>query len=147
MSEVKYLLAYTIPISAIISIQLGGVWSFTTVIYAFGFIPIWEALINPNNNKLDEKQIESRLANRFFDFMLYFNVIIVFSILFYGIYHLISKELLLFEKIGLILSVGIVLGTNGINVAHEQVTGKIFGTYIRKIFTIACFIYAFLLRT
>ena len=27
--------------------------------------------------------------------------------------------MLLFEKIGLILSVGIVLGTNGINVAHE----------------------------
>ena len=119
MSDIKYLLAYTIPISAIIGIQLGGIWSFTTVIYAFGLIPIWEALIKPNNNKLDENQIENRLANGLFDFMLYFNVIIVFSILFYCIYHLVSKELLLFEKIGLILSVGIVLGTNGINVAHE----------------------------
>lgn len=119
MSDVKYLLAYTIPISAIISIQLGGVWSFTTVIYAFGFIPIWEALINPDNMKLDEKQIESRLANRFFDFMLYFNIIIVFSILFYGVNYLVSNDLYLFEKIGLILSIGIVLGTNGINVAHE----------------------------
>ena len=119
MSDVKYLLAYTIPISAIISIQLGGVWSFTTVIYAFGFIPIWEALINPDNMKLDEKQIESRLANRFFDFMLYFNIIIVFSILFYGVNYLVSNDLYLYEKIGLILSIGIVLGTNGINVAHE----------------------------
>ena len=119
VSDIKYLLAYTIPISAIIGIKFGGIWSFTTVIYAFGLIPIWEALIKPNNNKLDENQIENRLANGLFDFMLYFNVIIVFSILFYGIYHLVSKELLLFEKIGLILSVGIVLGTNGINVAHE----------------------------
>ena len=65
MSDIKYLLAYTIPISAIISIQLGGMWSFTTVIYAFGLIPIWEALIKPNNYKLDENQIENRLANSF----------------------------------------------------------------------------------
>lgn len=119
LNDIKYLLAYTIPVSAIVGIIFGGVWSFTTVIYAFGLIPIWEALLKPNNIKLNEKQIEDRLLNRFFDFMLYFNIIIVFSILFYGINYLVYNDLFLFEKIGLILSIGIVLGTNGINVAHE----------------------------
>ena len=51
--------------------------------------------------------------------MLYFNLIIVFAVLFFGINHLTSKPLALYEKIGLVLSFGIVLGTNGINVAHE----------------------------
>ena len=58
-------------------------------------------------------------ANRFFDLMLYFNLIIVLAVLFFGINHLTSKPLALYEKIGLVLSIGIVLGTNGINVAHE----------------------------
>ena len=119
MNQTKYLLAYTIPLSAILGIQLGGLWSFTTVIYAFGFIPIWEAFLSPNTDKLSEEMKESRLANWFFDGMLYFNVIIVFSIVLYGIWYLTSFSLPSYELVGLILSFGIVLGTNGINVAHE----------------------------
>ncbi len=119
MNDTKYLLAYTIPLSAIIGLQVGGVWSFATVLYAFGLIPLWEAFLEPDQNKLNEEKIKNRLANRFFDLMLYFNLIIVFAVLFFGINHLTSKPLALYEKIGLVLSFGIVLGTNGINVAHE----------------------------
>ena len=119
MNDTKYLLAYTIPLSAIIGLQVGGVWSFATVLYAFGLIPLWEAFLEPDQNKLNEEKIKNRLANRFFDLMLYFNLVIVFAVLFFGINHLTSKPLALYEKIGLVLSIGIVLGTNGINVAHE----------------------------
>ena len=119
MNDVKYLLAYTIPISAIVGMEIGGIWSYTTVLYAFGLIPLWEALLKPNPEKLNEEKIQNRLANRFFDLMLYFNIVIVFSILLLGIEHLTSESLPLYERIGLVFSFGIVLGTNGINVAHE----------------------------
>jgi len=119
MKDLKYFLSYTIPLSALIGIQVGGIWTFTTVFYAFGFIPIWEALITPSSEKLSEEQIEHRLANRFFDGMLYFNILIVYGMLFYGLYYLSSYEAGLLERLGLVLSIGIVLGTNGINVAHE----------------------------
>tara|TARA_Y100000768_G_C23962003_1_gene675885 strand:+ start:684 stop:1715 length:1032 start_codon:yes stop_codon:yes gene_type:complete len=119
VNDIKYLLAYTIPLSAIIGIKIGGIWSFSTVIYAFVLIPIWEAFLKPNPEKLSEEKIQNRLANHFFDFMLYFNIVIVFSILCFGINYLKSEFLKPYEYIGLILSFGIVLGTNGINVAHE----------------------------
>ena len=119
MSDVKYFLAYSIPLSAIVGMEIGGVWSFTTVLYAFGFIPICEAFLKPNPEKLNEEKIQNRLTNRFFDLMLYFNIFIVFSILIMGIGQLTSQSLLVHERIGLVLSVGIVLGTNGLNVAHE----------------------------
>jgi len=46
-------------------------------------------------------------------------LIIVFAILIFGIKHLTTQTLATYEKVGLVLSFGIVLGTNGINVAHE----------------------------
>ena len=119
MNDTKYLLAYTIPLSSIIGLQVGGVWSFTTVLYAFGLIPLWEAFLEPDQSKLSEEKIKNRLSNRFFDLMLYLNLIIVFAILIFGIKHLTTQTLATYEKVGLVLSFGIVLGTNGINVAHE----------------------------
>jgi len=119
MNETKYLLAYSIPLSAIIGMKIGGIWSYTTVFYAFGFIPIWESILKPKSEPLNEEKIQNRLANRFFDLMLYFNIIIVFSMLFLGIDHLTSQSLPMYERIGLVLTLGIVLGTNGLNVAHE----------------------------
>jgi len=102
MKDLKYFLSYTIPLSALIGIQVGGIWTFTTVFYAFGFIPIWEALITPSSEKLSEEQIEHRLANRFFDGMLYFNILIVYGMLFYGLYYLSSYEAGLLERLGLV---------------------------------------------
>ena len=43
----------------------------------------------------------------------------MYSILSYGIWYLTTTPLKTSEIIGLVLSFGIVLGTNGINVAHE----------------------------
>ena len=61
MSDVKYFLAYSIPLSAIVGMEMGGVWSFTTVLYSFGFIPIWEAFLKPNPEKLNEEKIQKSL--------------------------------------------------------------------------------------
>ncbi len=119
MRDIKYLLAYTIPASAIVGIKLGGIGSYTTVLYAFGLIPLWEAIIAPNPTKLSDTAVQNRLANRFFDGMLYFNLLLVYSILIYGLWFLIQTPLQSFETVGYLLSFGIVLGTNGINVAHE----------------------------
>lgn len=119
MNQTKYLLAYTIPLSAILGLYLEGFWSYTTVVYAFGLIPIWEAFLTPKPEKLTEEIKENRLTNKFFDTMLYFNILIVFSIVLYGIWYLTSVPLPTYEVVGLLLSFGIVLGTNGINVAHE----------------------------
>ena len=119
MKDVKYLLAYTIPLSCWAALSLQGVWSFTTVVYAFGLIPLLELLFSSQESSYSEQQKESRLANKIFDVLLYLNIPLVFITLYKGWQVLLLTPLETYERVGLVLSVGIVLGTNGINVAHE----------------------------
>jgi len=119
MKDLKYLAALTIPLSAVISVHFKGVLSFFTPFYAFILIPIIEMMIPQDQENLDEEGKEVKSAHAVFDWMLYINIPIVFSILFYTLWLVSATTLQPYELIGLVLSVGIVLGVNGINVAHE----------------------------
>ena len=54
MRDFKYLFAYTIPISVLLSIEFRGAFSFTTFLYAYGIIPLFELIIKPNNSSESE---------------------------------------------------------------------------------------------
>ena len=115
----KYLSAYTIPLSALIGIYCGGFWLFLTPLYAFGFIPVVETFLPKKVEKLSDEEIRQKKIQKAYDWMLYANVIWIYSVLIYGIIAFLKHNLSLMEITGLVLSVGIVLGSNGINVAHE----------------------------
>ena len=119
MKDIKYLLAYTIPISCLLAVELKGVFSFLTVVYAFGLIPLLELVFSSSESSYTEEVKSSRLKNVLFDLMLYMNLPMLFAILGYGLMILTTQDLAIYEVIGLVLSIGIVVGTNGINVAHE----------------------------
>ena len=44
MKDLKYLFAYTVPISAYISFEFGGVLSYTAVFYAFVVLPFLDII-------------------------------------------------------------------------------------------------------
>ena len=119
MRDLKYLFAYTIPLSTYVSFYLGGYFSFFTLGYAFILIPILELILNETDRKYSENEKEDRLKNFLFDGMLYLNLPIVFILLSYGLNKLVVNSYETYEIIGLIFSLGILLATNAINVAHE----------------------------
>jgi len=119
MSDLKYLAAFTIPIIAFIGISLKGIWSFVTPIYAFVIIPVLELILWVDDKNLDKQESENKIKNKLFDWLLYINLPIVYCILTYALVSVTSTHLEFYELIGLIVSTGIVLGVNGINVAHE----------------------------
>ena len=45
---IKYLMAWTIPLSFLVSLKLGGLGGFFTVFYAFGILPFFELLLKPD---------------------------------------------------------------------------------------------------
>ena len=55
MKDIKYLLAYTIPVSCLISLQLQGLFSFLTVVYAFGLIPLLELVFSSSESSYFEE--------------------------------------------------------------------------------------------
>ena len=119
MNDLKYLFAYTVPVAALVSVLSSGMLTFTAPLYTFLLIPILELLLKSMESSQDERTHDSRLKNLFFDFLLYLNIPFVFSVLGLGLYVLATENLLTYEYVGISLSLGILLATNAINVAHE----------------------------
>jgi len=119
MKDLKYLCAYLMPLVTIFSIYKGGYYSYGTVIFAFGILPVIEQLLPFRLENLDDHEIAYKIDNRFFDWLLYLNIPIVYGILLYFLVTLGSHQLNAISLLGLILSVGILFSTSGINVAHE----------------------------
>ncbi len=119
MKNLKYLAALTIPITAIIGLYYKGAWTYLTPLYAFVFIPILELILPQDNSGFSKEDIEKRRTNIFFDWVLYLNLPIIFGLLIWVLLEVSSSTLETYEFMGFVFTTGIVLGTNGINVAHE----------------------------
>ncbi|MFD2917058.1 alkane 1-monooxygenase [Psychroserpens luteus] len=119
MKDLKYLAAFSIPIVAFISIYFKGSFAFLTVIFSFVIIPILELIFPIETENLSSEDVDHKLKKKIFDWLLYLNLPIVYGLVFFGIYEAVNTPIETYELIGIIFSVGIVLGVNGINVAHE----------------------------
>ncbi|AZQ43142.1 alkane 1-monooxygenase [Nonlabens ponticola] len=119
MKDLKYLTAYVVPILCVVSIYYGG-WSlYLTPLVIFGIVPFLELWMPSLKSNLEDDEREEKIANKFFDMLLWLNVPIVFGVLGYGFYTYSISAFETYEIIGLVFSLGIVAGSNGINVAHE----------------------------
>ncbi|MGY6742924.1 MAG: alkane 1-monooxygenase [Cecembia sp.] len=119
MKDLKYLLAYSIPLSAVLALLWQGWWSWATVILAFGIFPLLDALFPASTANYSESEEKSRLSNRFFDMLLYICAPICFVLVFFYFKTIQTGGLDTYEWLGLTFSIGVVLGALGINVAHE----------------------------
>jgi len=118
IKDLKYLMSYSIAVTAFIGILVGGPYVYLTVVYTFIFIPILESNTKEYINEYSDDEKKSRNLDPFFDFLLYLNIPIVYGIFFFSLNTLVHTNSIS-EIIGIILSASIVMATNGINVGHE----------------------------
>jgi len=118
IKDLKYLMSYSIAVTAFIGILVGGPYVYLTVVYTFIFIPILESNTKEYKNEYSDDEKKSRNLDPFFDFLLYLNIPIVYGIFFVSLNTLLYTDSIS-EIIGIILSASIVMATNGINVGHE----------------------------
>ena len=119
MKDLKYVAAYSIPLAAIIGLTLKGFWAFFTPVFAFGLIPIFELMLPVRTENLEEPEVSAKLKNPLFDVLLYLNLPLIYGIVGWFLWSLTQFSYSTSELIGLTFSVGIAVGSNGINVAHE----------------------------
>ena len=119
MKDLKYLAAFSIPIVAFVGLFFKGNFVFLTPIYAFVMIPLLELIFPVDTKNISTEDRDSKLKQKIFDWLLYLNLPVVYGIVFFGIYQSTTTTIETYELIGMIISIGIVLGVNGINVAHE----------------------------
>lgn len=119
MRDLKYLAAYINPALAAAGLWLGGAFTFMNVVFVFVLIPIIDQTSSNSEKNLAAEERVEFLKRRIFDWLLYFNLPILYMVLGLFMVQLTNTEMSVLELTGNILSVGIVIGTCGINVAHE----------------------------
>ena len=119
MKDLKYLVSYSMPLACVLGLCLRDYWTFFTPIFAFVLIPILEIILPIQNENLSNNESVAKNKSLFFDLLLYLNLPMVYGLLGWFLWSVPWANYSTAELTGLILSVGVVLGSNGINVAHE----------------------------
>ena len=117
--DIKYLIAYIAPLAAYLGIYLQGFWSFGSIYIGFVLIPLLEFFTPQSAENVSPEEEPLRAKSYFFDFLLYLNIPILYGLLLYYFNNLATGGLATYEIVGMTFSVGLVVGTIGINVAHE----------------------------
>ena len=117
--DAKYLLAYLLPLAGFLGLYLGGPWSLGSIYVAFVVLPLLELILPPATENHDPAEETERAGLRFFDYLLYLNLPVLFGLIGYFLYVVTHRELTGFETVGMVCNLGLLIGTIGINVAHE----------------------------
>ncbi len=118
MKDLKYLFAYTPFIFAFAGLYLQGYWTYATFVFAFGFVPILDQVMNSSTYNYTKEEKNERLKQRFFDWLVYLNVPLVLSVVVSYLFVIYTQPLAVYEQVGLFFSVGTVMGAS-INIAHD----------------------------
>ena len=116
----RHAFAYSIPAVALGGLLLGGVWSWAAVVYVYLILPVLDYRHGVSAHNPDPAPGEAGSRARWANVLLYaalpvqLVVIIVFASRW-------SAEASVFERMGAIVSVGVVCGALGIVVAHELI--------------------------
>ena len=119
IKDLKYLVAYSVPLFTIIGLYFQSYWVFLAPVFAFVIVPFFEIILPLQNKNLSEEKKESKNKSWFFDALLFLNIPLVFGIIAWYLWSVYASNYATFELIGITFSVGLALGSNGINVAHE----------------------------
>ena len=117
--DLRYLVAYTLPLTAVIGLRWGGAATWLTLAYAFGLVPLLEWLRAPAPPTPNAPAATEARRHAFFDGLLYLNVPLQYALLAYFLHTLATRGFSGAETAGAVCGVGICCGALGINVAHE----------------------------
>ena len=119
MSKLKYLLVYTLPLITAFAFAYDGAWSWVTVIYAFGLLPILDHSFRPNPQNLTPQAAQSALSSWFYDLVLYLVPPVQIAFTTYFILFVATSDLPTVDLLGKAFSMGAMGSVLAINVAHE----------------------------
>ncbi len=114
----KYLAAYSVPVIVLLSIWLGGWYSYAAIAYAFVLIPFLELFMSGSAQNMDEAQEEIAREDPIYDALLYGLVPGQFLILGFFLWRVSAEGLAIYELIGMTLAYGVACA-QAINNAHE----------------------------
>ena len=121
MRAMRYLPAYTIPLSAFAGLWLGGHWVWITAVYVFVIIPSVEILVGRNPINMSDEDEAKAKDSIGYSLILWFFVPVQYALTGSFLYLFSTGALSTYETIGGIAAVGISNGGIGITISHELI--------------------------
>lgn len=118
-SAVRYMSVLTVPLTAVVAFHSQGWLSFLPLFYAFGLVPLAELVLQPDSRNPTEEESLIRGKNPLYELPLYITVPVQYICLYLFLSGIGDSELTALTRTGRTVSMGILCGVLGINVAHE----------------------------
>ena len=115
----KYAAPLLLYVACFISFQQHGIDVWLPMIYAWVWIPLLELWLKPDEKNLSAAEEELARKERLYDYILYAIVPLQYLALGLFLFSMKDNTLSWWEISGRVLSMGLLCGTFGINVAHE----------------------------
>lgn len=118
LKKLGFLSIFIIPTLIVWGYFMGGAWTFSAFIFAYGIIPILDTLIGKDRENISQESFDQVIGNRYFYAVVYTQVYTHIAIVIFSAYVISLQTLTTLEIIGLLMSVGLYM-SSGINVGHE----------------------------
>jgi len=115
----KYITPFILYVLSLLAFHGEGLICYAPLLYTFFAVPILELFIKASSTNLDEVEESLAKQNKLYDFILYAAVIMQYYSLWIFMNSLQAPSLSTATIIGRVVSMGLLCGTFGINVAHE----------------------------
>jgi len=119
MNKIKYLLVYTIPLFTVVAFMYDGIWSWSTGIYAFIILPIFDHFLKVDSFNLNEEEAQQALSSKFYNIALYGTVPVQIGFVVWFLFVISTKELSNLDLFAKTFSMGAMGSVLAINSAHE----------------------------
>lgn len=119
LKSFKYLTPFVLYLLAMMAFQQVGIYCWLPLLYVFFLIPSIEFFIQPNAKNLDAVEEALAKKNKSYDLILYAAVIMQYYSLWLFFHAVNEPAINNWDTAGRIVSMGLLCGTFGINVAHE----------------------------
>ena len=115
----KYCLPLVMYALALVAFTNTGFYCWLALLYAWVFIPLVELLMPPDNKNMDAAEEEMAKKDKFYDFVLYSMVILLYMMLVIFLYSMREHGLTRWDIFARFVTMGMLCGTFGINIGHE----------------------------
>ena len=115
----KYVTPFILYVLSLLAFHNEGILCYAPLLYTFFAIPLVELFIKANAANLDEVEENLAKQNKLYDFILYAAVLMQYYSLWIFLQSLQTPSLSIATIVGRVISMGLLCGAFGINVAHE----------------------------
>lgn len=118
-APLKYLFVLTALFVGGLGFVLKGPWTWALPLYAYGLVPLVELMFGGSQKNMSEAEEEVARKNRFYDYLVYAIVPTQWAMFIMFLITIQDPNLVAYEIVGLVFTMGIGCAAFGINVAHE----------------------------